>query len=85
MSILIVNDWVEYNTLKKLLNTSDGNLASHIKTLEGKAYLEVKKQFVNRKPQTTYRATETGRTAFQSHLDALEALLRRHDSNDDKK
>lgn len=82
MSILLVNDWVEYNTLKKLLKTSDGNLASHIKTLEGKEYLEVRKQFVNRKPQTTYRVTEAGRTAFQSHLDALEALLRRHDDDE---
>ena len=84
MSILMVNDWVEYNTLKKLLKTSDGNLASHIKTLEGKEYLEVRKQFVNRKPQTTYRVTPAGRTAFQSHLDALEALLRRHGEDDTK-
>lgn len=83
MSILMVNDWVEYNTLKKLLKTSDGNLASHIKTLEKKEYLEVRKQFVNRKPQTTYRVTDTGRTAFQGHLDALEALLRRHDNEKD--
>lgn len=80
MSILVVNDWVEYKTLKDLLKLTDGNLASHIKSLEKEQYLEVQKQFIERKPQTTYRATEAGRLAFQNHLNALEALLRRHDT-----
>lgn len=76
MSILAVNDWVEYNTLKELLNLTDGNLASHLKALEANEYIAVRKQFIGRKPQTTYSATETGKQAFKAHLDALEALLR---------
>ncbi len=76
MSILAVNDWVEYNTLKELLNLTDGNLASHLKALETNEYISVRKQFVGRKPQTTYAATESGKKAFSAHLDALEALLK---------
>lgn len=76
MSILAVNDWVEYNTLKELLNLTDGNLASHLKALEAQEYIAVRKQFVGRKPQTTYATTDLGKEAFKAHLDALEALLK---------
>lgn len=76
MSVLAVNDWVEYSTLKELLNLTDGNLASHLKPLESQEYITVRKQFVGRKPQTTYGTTDKGRTAFKIHLDALEALLK---------
>ena len=76
MSVLAVNDWVEYNTLKELLNLTDGNLASHLKPLEANEYITVRKQFVGRRPQTTYAATEAGKAAFRAHLDALEALLK---------
>lgn len=75
MSILMVNDWMEFNGFKTLLEVTDGNLASHIKALEKEAYIEVKKQFVGKKPNTTYRVTELGRKAFTAHLDALEKLL----------
>lgn len=75
MSILLVNDWMEFNGFKTLLEVTDGNLASHIKALEKEAYIEVKKQFVGKKPNTTYRVTELGRKAFAAHLDALEKLL----------
>ena len=75
MSILMVNDWVEFKELKTTLGVSDGNLASHIKVLEKENYIEFKKEFVGRKPKTSYRGTISGRKAFQEHLDALEALL----------
>ena len=75
MSILMVNDWVDFNTLKETLDVTDGRLASHIKALEKDDYLEVRKRFVGRKPNTSYRATEAGQTAFKGHLDALEKLL----------
>ena len=78
MSILMVNDWVDFNTLKQLLDVTDGNLASHIISLEKKKYLEVKKEFIGKKPQTSYRATITGRKAFQDHLDALENLIKQN-------
>lgn len=76
MSVLVVNEWVEFNTLKELLELTDGNLASHISALEKEKYIEVRKQFVGKKPQTTYRVTETGKKAFNDHLDALETILK---------
>lgn len=75
MAILMVNDWVEYNTLKELLNLTDGNLASHLKALETQEFISIQKKFVGRKPQTTYTATDKGKTAFKAHLDSLEAIL----------
>lgn len=75
MSALMVNDWMDFKELKDLLNVTDGNLASHIKGLEKHSYLEVKKEFVDRKPKTSYRVTLEGRTAFTEHLNLLEKLI----------
>lgn len=75
MSVLSVNEWVDFNTLKDLLEVTDGNLASHIRSLETNGYLEVRKQFVARKPKTSYSITQKGKRAFGEHLSALEALL----------
>jgi len=75
MSILLVNDWVDFSTMKEALDITDGNLASHIKALEGEKYVEVKKQFLGKKPNTSYRATIDGRKAFEDHLSALEKLI----------
>ena len=75
MSILMVNDRVIYSRLKELLEVTDGNLASHLKALEKLEYLAITKEFINRKPQTTYAITPTGKTAFTKHIDALEKLL----------
>jgi DNA-binding MarR family transcriptional regulator len=75
MSVLMVNDWVDFSSLKETLNLTDGNLASHIKALEGEGYVEVKKQFLGRKPNTSFRATFDGRKAFEEHLLALENLI----------
>jgi len=78
MSILVVNDWVEYSTLKDMLDLTDGNLASHISALEKTGYIEVKKQFMGKKPLTTYKTTRQGKKAFSDHLDALEKFLKGH-------
>lgn len=75
MSVLMVDDRVDFNTLKELLKLTDGNLASHLRALEEAQYLDLEKQFVGRKPKTTYRATNAGREAFKSHLNALEKLI----------
>ncbi len=75
MSALMVNDKLDFNALKELLDLTDGNLASHLKALEEQGYLEVQKQFVGRKPNTTYGATPEGRKAFGEHLSALEKLI----------
>lgn len=72
----MVNESMDFNTLKDLLNATDGNLASHLKTLEKEAYIEVSKAFVDRKPLTTYTATTLGKKAFEKHLSALENLLK---------
>ncbi len=79
MSILMVNDRVEFSTLKEMLDITDGNLASHIAALEKLEYIEVQKQFVGKKPNTTYKATRIGKKAFNEHLDALENLLKQRD------
>ena len=75
MSALMVNDTLDFNALKDLLGLTDGNLASHLKALEQQEIIVVSKQFVGRKPSTTYRATEQGKDLFRQHLAALEQLI----------
>ncbi len=76
MSILTVNDRVDFNTLKELLQVTDGNIASHLTALEKFKYIDVKKQFIGKKPNTSYAATHMGKKAFSDHLDALEKLIK---------
>ena len=75
MSVLMVNDWVDFNEMKQLLEVTDGNLASHSSALEKSNYIEIKKEFVGKKPKTSYRVTQAARKAFEEHLSALERLL----------
>jgi len=75
MSVLMVNDTADFNTLKDLLELTDGNLASHIKALESLNYIQSIKQFIGRKPNTKYKITELGRKIFQEHIDALANLI----------
>lgn len=77
MSILVVNHEVDFNRLKELLEVTDGNLASHTKTLEKANYIQVEKSFIGRKPNTKYKITRTGKLAFQKHIEALETLIRK--------
>ena len=76
MSVLIVNDWIDFKELKDLLEATDGNLSSHLKGLQKQDYIEMRKQFIGNKPNTAFRVTQQGREAFQSHLDALEKLFK---------
>ena len=75
MSALMVNESLDFNSLKELLNLTDGNLASHLKALELEEIIEVSKQFVGRKPNTTYKATVHGKYLFRQHISALEKLI----------
>lgn len=75
MSVLMVNDWIDFNSLKDLLEITDGNLASHLSNLEKNKLIEVKKQFIGRKPNTRYRATQKGRNLFKEHLEYLGKLI----------
>ncbi|HEY9049569.1 MAG TPA: transcriptional regulator [Ohtaekwangia sp.] len=76
MSVLVTNDGYEFSSLKDVLDVTDGNLASHIKALEREKYVSVSKSFIDRKPNTKYKITERGRTAFKKHLDAMEAVIK---------
>ncbi len=75
MSILMINEWVDYGTLKEQLQLTDGNLASHLHALEKHKYIQVKKQFIGKKPNTSYKASKEGKKAFLQHLNALEKLI----------
>jgi DNA-binding MarR family transcriptional regulator len=75
MSALMVNDEINFNDLKELLQITDGNLASHIKGLEESGYIIVLKGFIGRKTNTTYKATDDGQRAFKQHLAALEQMI----------
>jgi len=76
MSVLVANESYDFNSLKELLNVTDGNLASHLKALEKEEYILVNKSFVGRKPNTQYSASAKGREAFKKHLEALENLIK---------
>ncbi|MFN8242932.1 MAG: transcriptional regulator [Ferruginibacter sp.] len=75
MSALVVNEAVNFNELKELLGITDGNLASHLKTLEESAFVKVQKGFIGRKTNTTYSITRSGEKAFRLHLEALEKMI----------
>ena len=76
MSALIVNEYLDFKSLKDLLEVTDGNLASHLKLLGKSGYINYKKEFLDRKPNTKYAATENGRKAFIKHIKAIEQLLK---------
>jgi DNA-binding MarR family transcriptional regulator len=75
MTILMVEESIDYNQLKAALEVTDGNLASHIKALEKEEYIEVMKSFFGKKPNTSYKLTKLGRKSFEVHLSSLERLI----------
>ncbi len=75
MSALVVNESIDFSTLKELLGVTDGNLASHLKSLEKAAYITIEKQFIGRKPNTKYSITKLGKLEFTKHINALEKLI----------
>ena len=77
MSVLMVNEFADFNTLKELLGVTDGNLASHTKALELENYIVIEKRFIGKKTNTTYTATADGKKAFRDHIEALEKLIQK--------
>ena len=75
MSALYINKYLNYKELRELLSVTDGNLATHLKSLEIKGYIRYKKEFLDRKPNTKYSATPAGKKAFNKHIKAIEKLL----------
>lgn len=76
MSSLMVNEELSFNHLKELIGVTDGNLATHLRTLEENGYIKVHKSFVGRKTNTVYSVTKAGEKAFRIHLEALEAMIK---------
>ncbi|MBC6490629.1 winged helix-turn-helix domain-containing protein [Flavihumibacter stibioxidans] len=76
MSSLMVNESLSFNELKELIEVTDGNLATHLKTLEENGFIKVQKGFVGRKTNTSYSVTKAGVKAFKLHLEALEKMIR---------
>lgn len=76
MSILSVNDEVNFNDLKQMLEVTDGNLATHLQNLEENGFIKVHKGFVGRKTMTTYAVTKAGEKAFKDHIEALEKMIK---------
>jgi DNA-binding HxlR family transcriptional regulator len=78
---LVANVSYDFNSLKELLELTDGNLASHLKALEKEAYILINKTFIGKKPNTQYAVSEKGKAAFIKHLDALENLIKQQKTN----
>lgn len=76
MSILMVNEEVNFNDLKQMLEVTDGNLATHLVNLEENGYIKVHKGFVGKKTNTTYAITKAGEKAFAEHITALENMIK---------
>jgi DNA-binding HxlR family transcriptional regulator len=76
MSVLMVNDNYDFNSLKETLDVTDGNLASHLKALEDNGLINVNKQFMGKKPNTSYSITDEGKKLFKEHLTALEKIIK---------
>jgi DNA-binding MarR family transcriptional regulator len=76
MSILMVNEEVNFNDLKQMLEVTDGNLATHLVNLEENGYIKVQKGFIGKKTNTTYSVTRAGEKAFNDHITALENMIK---------
>jgi DNA-binding HxlR family transcriptional regulator len=76
MSCLMASGEADFNFLKAALGVSDGNLSTHLTVLEEHGYIVVRKEFVGKKPRTTYTPTPLGRKAFEAYVEALESLVR---------
>ncbi|HWH53283.1 MAG TPA: transcriptional regulator [Gemmatimonadaceae bacterium] len=76
LSALAVNESLTFNDLKKLLQTTDGNLSVHARKLEEAGYVQCTKSFEGRVPKTEYTITAIGRRALERYLDHMEAIIR---------
>ena len=79
MSVLMVNEMIDFTSLKETLKVTDGNLSSNVTALQKNGYLSIKKEFVANKPKTSYQATRLGRKEFEKHLNALELILKQRE------
>ncbi len=80
VSALAAQFELDFVSLKKLLDLSDGNLNAHMRVLEENKYISVTKKFVGRKPKTLYRLTPKGRSEFKKYINELDAIVRKFSS-----
>ena len=76
MAVLVSVNEAEFTFIRDKINATDGNLSAHLKKLEEHNYISVRKEFVDRKPLTRYKITETGRRAFEEYIKKLENLVK---------
>ena len=76
MSVLTVNEEISFNDLKQMMEVTDGNLATHLVTLEENGFIKVHKGFIGKKTNTTYSITRAGQKAFSDHITALEQMIK---------
>ncbi len=77
MAALVSVVEADFNFLKEMVKTTDGNLSTHLRKLEDAGYILMKKKFVDRKPQTKYKVTEKGRRSLEEHVSVLEKLIKK--------
>ena len=77
MAVLVSVDEAEFTFIRDKINATDGNLSVHIRKLEEHDYISVKKEFIDRKPVTRYKITETGRKAFEDYIKQLESIIKK--------
>jgi len=76
MLALTESEQLDFTTLRKLLDVSDGNLASHLKSLEKIDYIEIRKRFIGRKPNTSYFVSIKGKEAFEEYIATMRSLIK---------
>jgi len=77
VAVLVSVEQADFNFLREMVKTTDGNLSVHLRKLEEVGYVASKKRFVKRKPQTTYKITEKGRRALEEYVSTLEKFLKK--------
>lgn len=75
VSSLYVVEEADFVYLANRTGFTSGKISSHMTKLEAAGYVDVTKEFVNKRPRTTYKLTETGRHAFEQYRDSIESLL----------
>ena len=78
MSMLAASPFLSFTELRAALNMTDGNLTTHMRTLQEEGFVAISKSYANKRPLTTCSLTAPGRKAFASYIDLLEKIVRQH-------
>ena len=78
MSMLAASTELSFTELREALDMTDGNLTTHIRTLQEAGYLSVTKSFQNKRPLTTCSLTAAGKKAFQNYINLLEQIIQQN-------